>query len=146
VALANQSFKLQGFDTAPYSKAKVKVRIYIAVGQGSYFVTTGLWPVVHLRSFVAVTGPKTDYWLVQAFGVLVAAVGAVLLVRGVQARVDATTRQFGLATSLALAAIDVWFVSTGAISAIYLADGALELLLAVAWLWARGPRIGSPRS
>lgn len=126
----------------------MRIGIFIAIAQGWYFLASGLWPVFHLRSFIAVTGPKTDYWLVQAFGVLVAAVGAVFLVRGLQARIDATTRQFGLATSLALAAIDVWFVSAGAISAIYLADAAVELLLAVAWLSSRAlaSRLRAPAS
>jgi hypothetical protein len=107
---------------------------WIAIAQGTLYVATGLWPVFHLGSFMAVTGPKTDYWLVQSFGVLVAAVGVVFLLRGIQRRVDQTTLQFGLATSLALAGIDFWFVAAGAISPIYLADGAAELLLALGWL------------
>jgi hypothetical protein len=107
---------------------------WVAIAQGSLYLATGLWPVFHLASFMAVTGPKTDYWLVQSFGVLVAAVGVVFLVRGIKRRVDPATLQFGLATSLALAAIDFWFVMAGAISPIYLADGAVELLIALRWL------------
>jgi hypothetical protein len=114
----------------------------VALAQGFYYLASGLWPVLHLASFMAVTGPKTDYWLVQSFGVLIAAVGIVLSWRGVRGRVDQATRQFGLATSLALAAIDFWFVFDGAISTIYLADGVAEAALAVAWLW---PARGQPK-
>ena len=51
----------------------------IAGTQGSYFLLTGVWPLLHMRSFLAVTGPKTDLWLVETVGVLVAAIGAGLL-------------------------------------------------------------------
>jgi hypothetical protein len=113
----------------------------IALAQGFYYLASGLWPVVHLASFMAVTGPKTDHWLVQAFGIVLAASGVVFVWRGAHGRVDQATRQFGLATSLALAAIDFWFVATGAISAIYLVDGVAEVALATAWLWPGKQRL-----
>jgi hypothetical protein len=115
----------------------------IALAQGFYYLASGLWPILHLASFMAITGPKTDHWLVQSFGLLVAATGVVFLWRGVHGGVDQATRQFGIATSLALAAIDFWFVCSGAISAIYLADGVAEVALAAAWLWAAS---GRPRA
>jgi hypothetical protein len=34
----------------------------VALVQGVYFLLTGVWPIVHLPSFLAVTGPKTDLW------------------------------------------------------------------------------------
>jgi hypothetical protein len=46
-----------------------------ATTQAAYYLMTGLWPLFHRRSFEAVTGPKTDYWLVRTVGVLVAAIG-----------------------------------------------------------------------
>ena len=33
--------------------------------QGLYFFFTSVWPIVHMSSFLAVTGPKHDLWLVQ---------------------------------------------------------------------------------
>jgi hypothetical protein len=33
-----------------------------------YLLATGVWSLVHRRSFERVTGPKEDYWLVQAVG------------------------------------------------------------------------------
>jgi hypothetical protein len=113
----------------------VALGVCVALAQGCYYVVSGLWPVVHLASFLAITGPKTDYWLVQSFGVVIAAVGAVLLWRASHGRVDQATRQFGIATSCAVAGIDFWFVFRGAISPVYLADGFIELVLAFAWLY-----------
>jgi hypothetical protein len=33
---------------------------WLAGLQGAYFLVTGVWPLVHMPSFLAVTGPKTD--------------------------------------------------------------------------------------
>lgn len=39
-----------------------------AKAQGLYDLGTGLWPLLHRRSFLAVTGSKTDWGLVQTVG------------------------------------------------------------------------------
>ena len=44
----------------------------LAMIQGAYFLATGIWPLLHLASFMRVTGPKTDRWLVKTVGALVA--------------------------------------------------------------------------
>jgi hypothetical protein len=49
--------------------------------QGLYYILTGLWPVVSMQSFELVTGPKTDDWLVQTVGLLLAVIGMTLLAR-----------------------------------------------------------------
>jgi hypothetical protein len=46
--------------------------------QALYYLATGLWPLVHLSSFEAVTGPKTDDWLVHMVGLLAMVSGASL--------------------------------------------------------------------
>ena len=48
--------------------------------QGGYDLLSGAWPLVSLASFEAITGPKTDDWLVHTVGALVIAVGLALLV------------------------------------------------------------------
>jgi hypothetical protein len=107
----------------------------IALLQGVYFVVTGLWPLLHIRSFLAVTGPKTDLWLVQAFGLLIAAPGLVLLWAARRA-VDRTTGRFGLALAAVLCFIDCYYVAIGSIPAVYLADALVEAALAIGWVWA----------
>src|SRR5688572_1280353 len=56
--------------------------------QGFYFLVTGVWPLVSIDTFQAVTGPKTDHlvtgregdhWLVNTVAVLVTADALVLL-------------------------------------------------------------------
>ncbi len=95
--------------------------------QGAYYLLTGIWPIVHLRSFMALTGPKHDTWLVQTFGALVSAVGVSLLAG--RADREATTR-LGVTSAMALAVSEVVFVARGRISPIYLADALVEVALA----------------
>ena len=52
----------------------------VAVMQGLYFLATGAWPLVSMDTFLRVTGPKTDLWLVNAVGLLVCVAGFALLV------------------------------------------------------------------
>ena len=51
----------------------------LPVVQGVYFLLTGVWPLLSIRTFEAVTGPKVDRWLVKTVGLLVAVIGASLL-------------------------------------------------------------------
>ena len=48
--------------------------------QAAYYAVTGIWPIVHLPSFEAVSGPKPEGWLVKTLGALITAVGAALWV------------------------------------------------------------------
>lgn len=50
----------------------------VAAAHAAYYVCTGLWSILHRRSFEAVSGPKREYWLVRTVGALATAVGAAL--------------------------------------------------------------------
>ena len=102
-------------------------------------VVTGLWPIVHLRSFEAVTGPKTDGWLVKTVGALVAVNGLVMASAGANKRITPDVVGLAVGQSVSLAAADVVYVSRGRISRVYLLDAVLEVLLVVAWIanWRR---------
>jgi hypothetical protein len=105
---------------------------------GLYWLTSGAWPLLNMRSFELVTGDKTDKWLVKSFGALVSAVGAgLLLAEGPDERRDAA--RVGTLGALAIAACEVVFVKRRQIRPIYLADAALEVALVVAMMMASGP-------
>lgn len=117
----------------------------IARAQGLFNVAGGLWPLVHMRSFEAVSGPKVDRWLVETVAGLMVVNGMVQL----SARSNPqASRALGAGTALWLAAVDVRYVSTGRISKVYLLDAAAELAWAAAWASTLGARSGqaSPRS
>jgi hypothetical protein len=109
------------------------VRIVAAL-QSAYFVATGVWPLLHRRSFEALTGPKTDFWLVQTVGVCVGAVGVGLAQAARRGSVSPELRTVAVLTSASLAAVDVVFVARRRISPVYLADAAVEAALVAGWL------------
>jgi hypothetical protein len=112
-------------------------RRHVALCQGAYYLATGLWPLVHMRSFTAVTGPKHDLWLVRTVGLLAAAIALPLLHDAVRGD-SPGTRVLGAGAAIAFAAADVHPVATGRVSPIYLVDAALEALLVGAWVGADG--------
>jgi hypothetical protein len=108
----------------------------IVTAQGLYFFTTGVWPLVHMRSFLWVTGPKTDLWLVKTVGVLVAVIGAALAVAGFRGHVPPETALLGAGAALGLAGVDVWYVARRVIPPIYLLDAGAEVAILALWGWA----------
>jgi ABC-type branched-subunit amino acid transport system permease subunit len=96
--------------------------------QAGYYAITGIWPLVHLPSFEAVTGPKIDDWLVHMVGLLAAAIGIPIGIAAVRNRGRLTeVVVLAVTSALAFAAIDLWYGLTGRISPIYLADAGVQL-------------------
>ena len=106
--------------------------------QAAYYTVTGIWPILHLASFEAITGPKVDDWLVHMVGLLAAAIGVVLGVATARQQVRSPEVVLLAATSAAaFAAIDLWYGLSGRISPVYLADGGLQICLIAALLFTR---------
>ena len=51
----------------------------VALVQGIYFFITGIWPILSMSTFLKITVPKTDLWLVKTVGLVLATIGAVLI-------------------------------------------------------------------
>ena len=98
------------------------------------YVATGLWPLLHMPSFEAVTGAKTDDWLVHTVGLLLAVIGSVLLTAVMRRRAGSMIIALAVGTALALAGIDIVYVLNARISRIYLLDAAIELAIVAALL------------
>jgi hypothetical protein len=105
----------------------------LALIQGSFDVVTGLWPIVHLRSFEAVTGPKLEGWLVKTVGALITVIGGTLLMAGLRRRVTPEVRLLGAGSAAAFTAVDVIYTAKRRISRIYLLDAVAELALLAGW-------------
>jgi hypothetical protein len=97
---------------------------------GGFYVASGMWPVVHYRSFEAATGPKVDGWLVKTLGGVIAVVGLALLAGDERRR---ATKLLGVGTALVLATADLVYTLRGRVSKVYLADAAVELGLIGLW-------------
>jgi hypothetical protein len=107
-----------------------------AAVQGLYYLGTGVWPLISLDTFLKVTGPKTDLWLVQAFGVLVAVAGTVLLVAAWRRSVPLEIVTLAVGLAMALAGIDIVFVLRRDIGPVYLLDAIAEIGLIALWAGA----------
>jgi hypothetical protein len=106
----------------------------IALVQGWYFLFTGAWPLFHMSSFMWVTGPKTDLWLVRLVGALTVVLGVVLLrQRREPVPQRSNSALTGGAAALAFLLVDLVHVAQGVIGPVYLIDAAIELLFLLAW-------------
>jgi len=115
----------------------------LLTGQGLYYMLTGLWPIISIRSFEAVTGPKTDHlptgrdsdhWLIMTVSVLVLAIAFALLIGAWKRRATAELKVLAIAAALGLAAIDVIYVVRQVIAPVYLIDAVIEAVLLLSWL------------
>lgn len=105
----------------------------LARSQGLYLLLSGLWPLVHYRSFETVTGPKADPWLVRTVAGLAATMGYVQLRSGASEEGTSAARRIGMGAALTFGTIGVVYGGSGRISRIYLLESAVEALWILAW-------------
>jgi hypothetical protein len=106
----------------------------VAVAHGLFNVVGGLWPLVHLRSFEWVFGPKTDVWLQMTTGGLLASAGVAQLAAAPAPQGPVQARRIGLGTAITLLAVDLIYVPKGRIRPTYLLDAAMQTGWIAAWL------------
>jgi hypothetical protein len=109
----------------------------VALAQAVYYGATGVWPLLSRRSFEAVTGRKTDWWLVQTFSLTLLPVGAAL---GLAAARDAVTPELellGAGAAGVLAGTDVAIAARRLGRPTYLIDAAASGALVAGWAIAR---------
>ena len=111
----------------------------IAVGHGILYVATGVWPLLSMRTFERVTGPKTDRWLVKTVGALI---GVSLMRAGVRGRALEEAGWLGSSSAAVLAMVDTIYVANRRIAPIYLLDAIVEVGLVAVWIALR-PRLHS---
>jgi hypothetical protein len=116
---------------------------HLAIVQGAYYLLSGLWPLFSIASFMAVTGPKADIWLVKTVGLLIAVIGTVLLMAGIRRRRAVETVVLAIGSAASLLVVEIFYVATGVISLVYLLDGLVELILLGLWVAVLTRRSGS---
>jgi hypothetical protein len=101
---------------------------------GRYYLVTGIWPLLNRRSFEAVTGPKHDFWLARAVGILVIAIG-LGLERGTRGgRVAPEVREAALLGATGLVGLELLEVARGRVRPVYLLDAAFQAAVVALWL------------
>lgn len=102
--------------------------------QGWYYLLGGLWPLVHLRSFAAVAGPKPDAFQTHVTSALFAATGAALLRGTRHGAPDPVTRVLAAGAAAGVGLVSLRYRRS--IRPVLLADAALEAVFAAAALRA----------
>jgi hypothetical protein len=95
---------------------------------------TGIWPLIHIESFMLVTGPKTDVWLVKTVGAILIPISLTLL-----CLINNADRKpqvvLGTGTAIAFGCIDVYYAVNDVISDIYLADAIIQGVFVMLWIY-----------
>jgi len=112
--------------------------------QGIYFLGTGLWPVIHIKSFILVTCPKTDLWLVKTLGMVFFCEGVCFILGGIIARAGLPVKILAFINAFVLMCVDCYNVMTGTICPIYLADAGIEAVFLLCWGYVFANRLLSP--
>lgn len=103
--------------------------------QGIYFFITLIWPVIHIESFMWVTGWKADIWLVKT-------VSALLLPYALICFWIAFKRQLislliiltMIVTGLGLATVEIYYYLNGSIRWVYFVDALLQMIFLIWWI------------
>lgn len=115
---------------------------WLAVVQGAYYLITAAWAIVHRSSFEAVTGPKTDYWLVITVSLQICAIALALLASAARPIPSGPVVVLGISSALGFLIVDLVYPLQGRIAKTYLLDAGPQAVFIVAWarLWLRNGR------
>jgi hypothetical protein len=102
--------------------------------QGFYFLLPSVWPLVHMPSFLAVTGPKTDLWLVRTVAILLTVISLTFLTAAYRKEYQPPIAVLALGSAAAMAGIDLYYALNDRIWDTYLIDAAGEILLLLGWI------------
>jgi hypothetical protein len=128
-----------GSSTGVFMLPRKLYRVLLWV-QGVYTLLTALWGLIDIDSFMAVTGPKTDIWLVKTVSVILVAIGVALFSFLWVQSDPLPAILLGLLTSAGLAAIDFYYSGREVISWVYALDGIAEALFTLVWLYLLSQR------
>ncbi|MGZ5281718.1 MAG: hypothetical protein ACXWEY_05500, partial [Bacteroidia bacterium] len=111
--------------------------ITVAWLQGIYYFVTGIWPLIQMESFVWLTGPKTDYWLVRMVALLIVSISLALLSAAYHKRVSPEIKILAVASIISFCIIDFYYAWVDSISGIYVLDGIAEIGFLLSWIFAQ---------
>jgi len=102
--------------------------------QTAYYLITAIWALVDINSFMRITGPKTDIWLVKTVAVLLVAISFSFIASLKFRSYDFSAITLAVCCCLLLTCIDCFYVWNGTISKVYLLDAVVEIGLLIGWL------------
>jgi hypothetical protein len=105
----------------------------LAVAQVVYIAVTALWPLVDIKSFMEITGPKTDVWLVKTVAALLLPISLTMSTLLYTARDQRSLFVLGASTAAAFLVVDLYYSLNDVISDIYLLDAVIEFFFLIGW-------------
>jgi hypothetical protein len=102
--------------------------------QSGYYLLTGLWPLLHMSSFMEITENTTDPLLVKTIGILLVCAAITFLISLYNNENSAAVVFLSVSSAIGLLSIDIYYNLTDEISTLYLIDAALQLILLEAWI------------
>jgi hypothetical protein len=118
----------------------------LLITQSIYILLTAIWPLIHIQSFVMVTGPKHDLWLVKTVGALLIPVGVCLLSYLLVTSNKVPAVLLGSLTTVAFIIIDFYYSVNDVISDVYQIDGIIQFVFLTGWLIYIGRMIRLPHT
>lgn len=116
----------------------------IAMIQGCFNLLGGAWPLLSMRSFEAVYGPKVDRWLECTVAGLLVTTGAAQVASTSESQLR-TARLLGIGTAGTLLAVDLVNLPRGRLRWTYAQDALCEAGLLVAWAARQSRRVTPSR-
>ena len=107
--------------------------------QGIYTLITAVWPLLHIESFIKVTGPKTDIWLVKTVAVLLVAISVCFISNIFIKTNKLPVILLALTSCIGLIFIDFYYTSNKVISWVYKLDGILQIIFMLGWIYILVP-------
>jgi hypothetical protein len=114
-----------------YFEKEVELKRNIYTLQGVYYIVTGFWPLLSMRSFEAISGKKVDKWLVRMVGLLTCNIGVALIENNGKNRAE-NIRRLAIGSAISYMIIDVYYSLKNRISKIYLMDAIVEFVVIAA--------------
>jgi hypothetical protein len=90
--------------------------------QGYFYIATGLWPILQIKSFEMVSGPKKDKWLVRTLGAMITCSG-IIFINHAETK---AALHLAILNAIALICVDVYYVVKKIIWKTYLIDAGIE--------------------
>lgn len=113
---------------------KETLRLFPLV-QALYISITAIWPLVHIDSFMRVTGYKTDTWLVKTVSVLLFPLMVLLYRSAVKSKpIPLTLSASVISGTAGLIIVELVYYFKGVIARVYFLDAIIETVFLLWWI------------
>ena len=102
--------------------------------QAIYTFLTAAWGLIDIDSFMEVTGPKTDVWLVKTVSVLLLPVVVCFFSALFVKMPFLPVFLIAVITTVGLASIDFYYTARDVIRWVYAIDGLLQCIFLLLWI------------